>query len=172
MLLDRRIKVLLSRCDCKDDCGAVSVPGAPFRRDSNVQAFLVSDKVENLLESATLYWFYTTNIILLAFIGAQGVLGLVEIKYSQRRVRSWMFRHIAGLSPRSRRPAKARLLTAKWVAAGFYVFAVLIAAMCPLIFVSNIIVNEIISWGYPYGETYDAIGQVSDVTTSTAHYIC
>ena len=152
------------RCQCNNTCGAGRIDGAPFRREAKTEAFLVAGKVTNLLESNTLWWLYSINLIVLIFIGAQGILGLIEIQYSQADVRNWLFRRLTNQTPLSKREtftAKSSYYFAKGVAAGVYMFAIVVAVICPLIFVSCIVVNEIITWEYPSDEHYDAIGQVS-----------
>ena len=104
------------------------------------------------------------NLLILIFVGGQGILGLIEVKFTQAEVRNWMFRLLAGPVPRSERQTFGSKLSyhfAKWVAAGFFMAAIVVATICPLVFASSIIVNEIVTWGYPMGENYDAIGQWS-----------
>ena len=151
-------------CHCNDTCGASSISGSPFRRNSNVQAFTMTNQVYSLLESKALNWFYGMNLLFLIFVGGQGILGLIEVKFTQAEVRNWMFRLFAGPVPRSERQtfkSKLSYYFAKWTAAGFFMSAIVVAVICPLVFASCIIVNEIVTWGYPASEYYDAVGQVS-----------
>ncbi|KAG8526154.1 uncharacterized protein KY384_000147 [Bacidia gigantensis] len=155
-------KDFYNKCHCRDTCGSITNLTAPFRHDTSIQVYNISDKVNSLQQSESLWWLYTINILVLVFIGGQGVLGLIEIKLHQTQVRAWMFRHIAGLKPKSQRTLFKEKLSyhlGKGVAAGFYIFSILIATICPLVFISSVVVNEIMAWGYPYGETFDAIGQ-------------
>ena len=91
---------------------------------------------------------------------------MIEVKYSQSEIRNLLFRWIAGLTPKSERqnlPSKVRYHVGKWFAASAYMFAILIAAICPAIYISTIIINEFYAWGWPASESWDAVGQVSEV---------
>lgn len=74
------------KCQCNDTCGATSITSSPFRKNSKVQIFTISDKVYNMLDSKALSWFYVTNVIVLIFVGGHGILGLIEVKFAQAEV--------------------------------------------------------------------------------------
>ena len=125
---------------------------------------MITDQVNNLTSSNAVSRLSAINLIVLIFVSGQGVLGLIEVKFTQADVRNWMFRHLAGPVPRLKRQTFKSKLSyhfAKWTAAGFFMAAIVVAAICPLVFASSVIVYEIVTWGYPVSEYFDAIGQVS-----------
>ena len=150
------------RCQCNDTCGAVSIAGIPFRKDTAVQAWLVHDKTTALLQTNSYLVVYTVNFLFLAFIVCQGMLGLIESQWTPAEMRNWIFRITGGIDTYHGRTfaSKCRYFFGKVIAGNFYVWAVLGAIICPAVFVSSVIVDEILAWGYPVNESFDAIGQV------------
>lgn len=73
----------LSRCNCTDTCGAVSLPSAPFRHGQNLQAYLISDRTVELLSTNGLYWANIIDAIFLCFILGHGILGFLEVQFTQ-----------------------------------------------------------------------------------------
>ncbi|KAI9811905.1 MAG: hypothetical protein M1827_005256 [Pycnora praestabilis] len=152
-----------NKCNCNDTCGAIGITGIPFRKGTNLQAFLTSDRTQKI-QNGTLFWvFLAINIIFLFFVIAQGILGLIEARWDQAEVRNGIFRFLGGRK-RPDNPTfqwKCRYAWAKTTSGTFYLIAVIAAIICPLVFVASIIVNEILVRGFPVGEEMDAVGQWS-----------
>jgi hypothetical protein len=77
------------KCNCTDTCGAVSLD-VPFRKGTNMQAWLVSDRTIKILNSEGTIWVLAINIFFLFFVIAQSILGLIEGKWDQAVVRNWI----------------------------------------------------------------------------------
>ncbi len=169
------------RCKCHDTCGSV-VPGDfPFRHGQSLQAVLTSDRSTDLEEKPSVYHAFDVNAVFLSFILAHGILGLIEVWWSQQHIRDTIFRRLNGTTRRSLRKSlisKTRYFVAKYTAAFFFVSAILVTVLCPPVFISSVIINEIVTWSWPVAyvstslrsqslsltstsrETYDAVGQV------------
>ena len=102
----------------------------------------------------------------LAFIVSQGVLGLIESQWTPAEIRNWTFRMTGGTATYHSRTfaSKCRYYFGKLVAGNFYVWTVVGALICPAVFISSVIVDEILAWGYPVNESFDAVGQVKPPT--------
>ncbi|KAL8826269.1 MAG: hypothetical protein Q9191_003908 [Dirinaria sp. TL-2023a] len=152
-----------SKCNCNDTCGAAS-PRAAFRKDQGLQAFLVSDSTFRLNMKDSVSVVYILNLAFLCFIIVHGVLGILEVQYTQAELRNRMFVWLAGKAPYGDRiglAARVRYRFAKFMASSFFIGAIVAAVICPAIFVSSVIINEIVTWGYPVGERADGVGQWS-----------
>lgn len=155
--------LISSRCGCNDTCGAAS-PRAPFRKDQGLQAFLVSDRTLNLTYKTSVNVTYLLNALFLCFIIVHGILGILEVQFTQAELRNKMFLLTAGKMPYSDRTgfaSRARFRLGKFMAASFFVGAIVAAVICPAVFISSVIINEIVTWGLPVGERFDGVGQVS-----------
>ena len=135
-----------------------------MRQNQGVSAWLISDTIGHLIDNKYLGYIYSVNSLFLVWIIAQGILGIIENQWTQAEVRNWTFRTFAGKIPLKERAtfrSRLRYYFVKTVAGFYFVAAIAVAFVCPFIFVSSVIVNEIITWIYPVGESEDAVGQVS-----------
>lgn len=151
-------------CNCNDSCGAVSLSQAPFRTGQSLQPYLISDMTIKLVLSKTVFWVGIVDALLLGFIFGHGILALLEVKLTQAELRNKVFLIIGGRSSFSHRPnfaSKARYYIAKAVASTFFLIAIAVAIITPVVFTVSIIINEINVWGYPVSERPDAVGQWS-----------
>ena len=143
----------------------MSLPHAPFRKGQNLQAYLMSDRIFNLeFNNGTMIRVSALNTVVLCFITIHGIFSLPDISFTQATLRNKIFLWLAGRSPYDRRKSllsKARFYFGKFIAFCFFLCAVMVAIMSPLVFVSSVILNEIDTWGYPISEQNDAVGQVS-----------
>lgn len=158
------LNLWLSRCQCTDNCGSSPVDGAIFRKDTALEAFLRSDDLYKRLGSKFFRGLYISNLIALVLIGAYGIVGLFQIQLSPAEVRRRLFSRFTHATLKSQQHTfQTRFLyhLGKWVAASVYLLTILVAIICPLVFISSIVVNEMVAWGYPASEAADAIGQVS-----------
>ena len=104
------------------------------------------------------------NEFFIIFAIVQGILGLIQSRWSQRTVRNYLFSRLAPSSPKTRSSSfrtKAQWTTAKMMAATYYLLSVLMAICCPAFFVSNLVVQEILLFNYPISEPYTSVGQWS-----------
>ena len=93
-----------------------------------------------------------------------GVLGLLEIHFTQAGLRNKVFLLLAGRIPYYGRvgfASKARYYIAKATASLSFMLAIIAAIVAPAVFISSVIINEINVWGYPVSERFDAVGQAS-----------
>ena len=127
-----------------------------------MQAWLVRDKTTALLETNSYIIVYAINLLFLAFIVCQGILGLIESQWTPAEIRNWIFRITGGTDAYHTRTfaSKSRYYFGKVTAGNLYIWTVLGAIICPAVFVSSVITDEILAWGYPVNESFDAIGQV------------
>ena len=149
-------------CNCNDTCGAIGLD-VPFRKGTNMQAWLVSDRTTKILDSKGITWVFIINILFLLFVIGQGILGLLESRWDQAVVRNWMFRYLSGARERPKKPNllwKFRYYLSKVTVGTFYMGAIVAGVICPLIFISSVIINEFIVHGWPVNERNDAVGQV------------
>ena len=140
------------RCQCKDTCGTVVPTGFPFRRGQTLQAYLVSDSSINLVEKPSVTYAFIINALCFLFILAHGILGLIEASWSQQHIRDTIFRRLGGTTRHSLRKtllSKIRYLVGKSTAAFFFVSAIVVTIMCPPLFISSLVINEIVTWTFP-----------------------
>lgn len=150
------------RCQCNDTCGAVVPNGFPFRHGQSLQAVLTSDRSNNLGEKSAVYYAFYVNAIFLLFILSHGILGLIEASWSQKHIRDTIFRRLSGTTRRSVRrslASKMRHYIGKYTAGFFFVSAIVVTILCPPVFISSVIINEIETWNLPVAEHFDAVGQ-------------
>lgn len=169
------------RCQCKDTCGAVVPSGFPFRHGQSLQAVLTSDQTDKLGEKSSVEYAFFVNTLLLMFILAHGILALIEASWTQQHVRDTIFRRLSGTTRRGLRKglvSKVRYYIGKYIAAFFFVSALVVTVFSPPVFISSVIINEIVTWDWPVAyvstilpsqslsltstsrEQYDAVGQV------------
>lgn len=157
------LPLILCRCNCNDTCGSVSPPKVPFRTGQTLGVSLLSDKYLNLVGKSSVRWISIVNSFCLLFIIIQGVLGLLEVNFTQTELRNKLFLFLGGTTARSKPTnlaARTRYQSAKVTALSFYLSAIALAIICPATFISSIVINEIRVWGYPVSEQPDAVGQV------------
>ncbi|ERF68967.1 hypothetical protein EPUS_09021 [Endocarpon pusillum Z07020] len=151
------------KCNCNSNCGSIDL-FVPFRKSTNMQAYLVRDHITKILRKEEAYWVYLINILCLLAIIGQGIFGLVVGRWHPAVVRNWIFRLLSGAQERPRRSTflwKCRYYISKITAGIIYMGAIGVAIISPLIFISSVILNEFIVHRYPEGERYDAVGQWS-----------
>ena len=176
------------RCQCNDTCGAVVPSGFPFRHGQSLQAVLTSDRSFKLDENPSLSYAFVVNAIILFIVLAHGILSLIEAWWSQQHIRDTIFRRLGGNTRRSLRRglvSRIRHYVGKYTAAFFFLSAIVVTVICPPLFISSVIINEIVTWTWPvayvstnlrfhglsltstFREQYDAVGQVS-----SADHLC
>lgn len=151
-----------NRCQCNDTCGAVVPNGFPFRNGQSLQALLTSDGSSNLREKPSIFYAFYVNALFLLFILLHGILGLVEASWSQQHIRDTIFRRLSGTTRHSLRvglASKTRHFMGKYTAGFFFISAIVVTVLCPPVFISSVIINEIVTWSWPVAEYYDAVGQ-------------
>ena len=129
-----------------------------------MQALIISDRVDSLRWNHITIALSALTALFLCIITVHGIIGLLEIRFTQAQIRNKIFLLLGGKSPyHSRRGfgPKARYYFAKVIALYPFLSAVMVAIVSPAIFVSSVIVNEIITWDYLISERTDAVGQVS-----------
>lgn len=139
-------------CQCNDTCGAVVPTGFPFRQGQVLQAVLTSDRSNNLGEKSSVRYAFVVNAFFLLFILAHGILGLIEASWSQQHIRDTIFRRLSGSTRRSLRrslASKTRHYMGKYTAGLFFVSAIVVTVLCPPVFISSVIINEIVTWNWP-----------------------
>lgn len=154
----------LISCHCNDTCGAASLANAPFRKDQGLQAFIYSDVTDKLTSSEFVWAAYSINALFIGFIILQGLLGLIQTNFTQAEFRNNLFLLLGGQKPyveRSNTRSKARYHAARCIALSFFAGSTTVALIAPAIFISSLIINEIVAFGYPVGESSDAVGQVN-----------
>lgn len=125
---------------------------------------LTSNTIDMLKNSNLVDETFLANSLFLICIIAQGILALIENQWDQIRVRNWVFCKIAGTTRKEQRAAfgsRFRYYVGKLIAGFYFLTTLAVALICPFVFVSSVIVNEIITWAFPVGEEMDAVGQVS-----------
>ena len=140
---------IYDRCQCNDTCGSVVPNGFPYRKGQNLQAVLVSDPLD---ENPSVGYAFIVNAIFLLFILSHGILGLIEASWSQQHIRDTIFRRLSGTTRRSLRrtlASKMRHYMGKCVAGFFFASAILVTVLCPPVFISSVIINEIETWDWP-----------------------
>ena len=169
-------------CRCKDTCAASVPSGFPYRHGQSLQALLTSDRSISLDETPSINNAYVVNVMVLFIVLAHGILSLIEAWWSQQHIRDTIFRRLSGNTRRGLRKglvSKTRYYLGKYTAAFFFLSAIVVTAICPPLFISSVIINEILTWTWPvayvssslgfhglsltstYREQYDAVGQVS-----------
>ena len=139
-------------CQCNDTCGSVVPNGFPYRKGQSLQALLVSDRLTTLDENPSVGYASIVNAIFLLFILSHGILGLIEASWSQQHIRDTIFRRLSGTTRRSLRrtlASKMRHYMGKCVAGFFFASAILVTVLCPPVFISSVIINEIRTWDWP-----------------------
>ena len=170
------------RCQCNDTCATVVPSGFPFRHGQSLQAVLTSDRSSSLDEDSSMSYAFVVNAIFLLIILAHGILSLIEAWWSQQHIRDTIFRRLSGNTRHSLRKglaSKTRHYVGRYTAAFFFLSAIVVTAICPPLFISSVIINEIVTWNWPvayvstklgfhglsltftFREQYDAVGQVS-----------
>ena len=152
-------------CNCNADCVARTVDHAPFRGGSNLVPYTLTSRTEKIVDSKAFGVATVANALTLVFITLQGILALIECHWSQRRIRNAFFRLLYS----NRNPpevcsgfwAHVYFQAAKWFCLLFYCGAILMAVLAPLVFILNMIVNEIDIASTPVGEPKAAVGQWS-----------
>ena len=159
----RQPMLRLSRCNCNNTCGTGSPSYAPFRRGQNFQPLLVAERGLKLAGEDSVNNAFIVNAVCLCFIIVRGMIGLLEVNFTQASLRNKTFLLLSG-GGSGRVPAdsnfKARFYSAKVVAAFLFLGSVAAAVICPAVFISSIIINEILVWQFPVGDSFDAVGQV------------
>ena len=159
----------LSRCNCNNTCGAGSPSYAPFRRGQSFQPLLVAERGLKLAGEDSVNNAFIENAVCLCFITVRGIIGLFEVNFTQASLRNKTFLLLSGRTS-GRGPVdsnfKARFYFAKVVAACLFLGSVAAAVICPAVFISSIIINEIPVWQFPVGDSFDAIGQVRSLENS------
>ncbi|CAF9943815.1 MAG: hypothetical protein ALECFALPRED_001399 [Alectoria fallacina] len=155
---------LYNRCNCTDTCGAFDLPHTPLRHNQGASALLISDTIDILTGSKLVIGLFVANSMFLLWITGQGILGLIQNQWDQVTVRNWAFRTFAGSTPKRDRTtfgSKLRYYFGKTVAGYYFLIVIAVAFICPFVFVSSVIINEIITWSWPVSESEDAVGQWS-----------
>lgn len=171
-----------NKCDCIDFCGTLS-PAAPMRSGENMVPYLLTGADKTADTKAFVNLFYV-NLFALAFITINGAIGVLESYYSQSEVRNALFRVFnadlrlwikvlfegereeemlrrAGVEDQDMKETtwkNIRYFIAKAIAALFYLLAIFLSLICPIVFILSIIVNEIFIQTFPPSEHSDAIG--------------
>lgn len=157
-----------NRCQCTDFCGLLG-PSAPLRSSTNMVAFLGRKVADKGTDKDAFWSLLKINLFALAFIILHGTVGILTCRSSQAGVRNALFRLLnkgaAGLQKTTLR--KLQTFFAKFVAANFYIFAVLGAFICPMVFVVTIVVNELLVNTLPVSEHSDAVGAWSSWVAAT-----
>ena len=141
-----------NRCQCNDTCGAVSPNGFPFRHGQSLQALLTSDRSSYLDEKSSVSYAFVVNAVFLFIIVAHGILSLMEAWWSQQHIRDTIFRRLSGATRRSLQKglvSRTRHYIGKYTAAFFFLSAIVVTVVCPPLFISSVIINEIVTWDWP-----------------------
>lgn len=170
------------RCDCIDFCGTLS-PTARMRSGGNMVPWLVTG-ADDAAFSKEFSKLYYVNLFALAFITINGAIGVLESYYSQSEVRNAIFRICnADLrlwikvlfegerekqilrrysredkSMKETTRKKIRYHIAKATAASFYMLAISLSVLCPIVFITSVITSEIYIQTFPPSEHSDAVG--------------
>ncbi|KAI9892762.1 MAG: hypothetical protein M1814_001182 [Vezdaea aestivalis] len=89
-------KTSYSSCNCFDLCGTIQTK-QPFRRNSQLSAYIIGDKIQALNDGKggkTVIGFFIANAVILAVVLVQGLFGLLEVQVSQSAVRNWIYRKL------------------------------------------------------------------------------
>ena len=141
-----------NHCQCNDTCGTVVPTGFPFRHGQSMQALLVSDSSNNLVDKPSVSYAFIVNALCFLLILVHGILGLIETSWSQHHIRVTIFRWFSGSTRRSLRRtvfSKIRYLVGKLTASFFFISAIVVTIICPPLFISSLIINEIVTWDWP-----------------------
>jgi hypothetical protein len=172
-------------CQCTDFCGLLG-PSTPMRKYANMVPALSLSISEIANSSQPFQNVFKFNEVVLATVVAQGILGLIESQFSQAEVRNLVFRVLyaeprdfiillfegerqekllkkLGMQNASPKPMtslrwRLQFHFARLVAALFFVFAIIFAALALAIFVTNVVTQEIYITFWPVSERSDAIG--------------
>ena len=148
-----------NRCQCTDFCGLLS-PSAPLRSSTSMVAYLGRKAADKGVDKDAFWSLLKINLFALAFIILHGAVGILTCRSSQAGVRNALFRLLNGRAAGLQKTTLRKLQTfsAKFVAANFYIFAILGASICPMVFVVTIVVNELLINTFPVSEHSDAVG--------------
>ena len=169
-------------CQCFDFCGLIG-PAASMRSGASMVPWLGSQVSEDWWNSKTYTFINYWSQIFAAVIVCYGALGLLYNQFSLREMRTLIFRLLytqpketKALWNLTRRKndlpnlvdytiedariggRKAQFLFAKIVAALYFLLGILIAFICPVIFLVVIVTSEIGMLQYAYNEHNDAVG--------------
>ena len=173
-------------CQCMDFCSTFS-PSTPLRKGANMVAWLSRKVTDKTSDSPGFYKVLGFNKLVLVFVVLQGILGILESQFTQQEVRNLIFRCLylapkdfvvlllkgerkrrwlakLGMGPAEESvnkdtvPWKIRWQLARFAAAASFAFAAILAVMCPAIFVTTAVANELYVGDYPVSEHSDAVG--------------
>ncbi|KAI9818661.1 MAG: hypothetical protein M1826_001342 [Phylliscum demangeonii] len=151
-------------CQCKDKCSLVDAE-TPYR-SSNSLTPLFDTRDGAPLFGVGLAILNSSNLLAMIFIVGRGLLALLDSRWSQRQVRAYLFRRLAGRRPEAsdndNKPSvlrRVRRQTARWLAAGFYLLSGASAVGCLAIFVINILLVESLLAAFPEAEPKRSIDQ-------------
>ncbi|KAE8443917.1 hypothetical protein EG329_001227 [Mollisiaceae sp. DMI_Dod_QoI] len=171
------------RCGCIDFCGTLS-PIAPMRKGANMVPWFDAVRSENIVSRPGFQRIWIVNIVALVFIAIYGVMGLIVSRFNPDEVRNGIFRFFNSdlrlwLKVLFEGDREARALNyfkvqekdtrrtiwkmckycfAKLIATLFSLTAGATAIICPAVFVSTVVANEILLQAYPVSEFSDAVG--------------
>ncbi|KFZ23728.1 hypothetical protein V502_01793 [Pseudogymnoascus sp. VKM F-4520 (FW-2644)] len=171
-----------NRCDCIDFCGTLS-PTALMRKGANMVPYLFTPADKTASDPNFNNLFYV-NFFALAFITINGAIGVLESYYSQSEVRNAIFRVCNAdrklwirvlfegereekllkrfssddKSMKETTGKKIRYHIAKAIAAMFYLLAIFLSVICPVVFITSVVTSEIFIQTFPPSEHSDAIG--------------
>ena len=172
-----------NQCQCIDFCGLIG-PSTPLRHGANMVPWL-GRPISEVAYSKPLEGLLKFNEFVLGFIVIQGIFGFIEAQFTQAEVRNLVFRTLyAGPKDfililfegeREERWLKKFGLTrepynkstfrweiqfqlGRFVASSFFVFAVIFAVVCPAVFVTSVVAQEVFLTEWPVSEHSDAVG--------------
>ncbi|KFY19875.1 hypothetical protein V491_04150 [Pseudogymnoascus sp. VKM F-3775] len=171
-----------NKCDCIDFCGTQS-PAARMRSDENMVPWLLTD-ANKAASTDSFGRLFIVNLFALVYITINGAIGVLESYYSQSEVRNAIFRVCNadlrlwikvlfegeredellkkyGLEDKDMEETKwkkIRYHIAKTIAALFYLSAIFLSVICPVVFITSVISGEIFIQAFPHSEHSDAIG--------------
>lgn len=171
------------RCDCIDFCSTLS-PHAPMRKDAPMVAYLGKDFAEAAAANHVFLGIVVISFFATAFIVCHGIIGLLESRYSQHQVRNAVFRfcyaerrmwvkvlfegkrqdeylkrfHIEHHGDDTRLHRRLQYAFAKFVAASFYIVALVGLLVSPIVLIATVVSTELILQILPASEHSDAIG--------------
>ena len=171
------------QCQCIDFCGLLG-PSTPLRKGANMVPWL-GRPISEVAHSKPLEKLLTFNEFVLCFILIQCVFGFIEAQFTQAEVRNLVFRALYA-GPKdfimllfegereeqllktfglTREPYNKSTLRweiqfqlARFIASSFFVFAVIFAVVCPAVFVTSVVAQEVFLTEWPVSEHSDAVG--------------
>lgn len=171
------------KCNCMDFCGTLG-PSAPMRNGANMVAILGKKTFDNIILKNGFQDLFAINFMALSFIVIYGAMGIIISRFSPDEVRNGIFRffnsdlrlwlkvifegdreHRAlsyfGVQQKDDRRTvwrKVKYIFAKLMATSFSLTVGATVIICPAVFVSSVVANEIVIQSYPVSEHSDAIG--------------